>query len=263
MFLSSEKSEIIVELWTLTHLFQIIPTFTLFAILSVIAAKTLGRCKRQIKYIPLKIIAALLLALEVIKQICSIGEDGVYDLYSLPFHYCSLFLYLLPLHAFYRGKHSHIIDIAAFGCLATLSFDILLMPSVIYDENDIQNFFNNFLDFHTVIFHNLVILYFMLSVALKLYEFNTKHDIKVIGIFISVYIPIAAVLSYSLKVNFHNLYECSVGFLEDAHVSLVNSLGIFGTLIYVGSVFALTLLFTFASYFVARYVINRINKIGN
>ena len=246
-------------LWTTTHFYQIIPTFIILAIISFIAAKTLGKCKDSVKYIPLKVISVILLVLEVMKKINSFGPDG-YNLYSLPFHYCSLFLYLLPFHAFYRGRFSHITDTAAFGCLASLMLDMLLMPAVIYSDGNIKNFFGSFSDFHTVTFHNLVVFYFMLTIALKLYDMKPKRDMKIMGGFLAVYVTVAAILSYSLKVNFHNLYECNIAFIENVRLAIVDALGIFGTILYVAILFVLTILFSYAAYFLARLVIKLIHK---
>lgn len=249
-------------LWTVTHFYQIAATFLVLALLSFLCAKTLGRCKTSTKYIPLQVIAVLLLVLEVAKQINSFSADGAYDLYALPFHYCSLFLYLLPFHAFYHGKHSHITDAAAFGCLASLVLDMLLMPAVIYSDGNIKNYFATFGDFHTVTFHNLVVLYFMLTVALKLYELRTKHDIKVMSVFLAVYVVIAATLSYTLKVNFHNLYQCNIPFLENVRLFVVDKLGVFGTMLYVSILFVLTILFSFAAYFLAKLLIRGIGRLS-
>ena len=248
-------------LWTLTHLYQILPTFLIFAVIAFIAAKTLGKCKSQIKYRPLQIIAVILLVLEVMKQI-NAAKGGSYDLYALPFHYCSLFLYLLPFHAFYRGRYSHITDAAAFGCLASLFLDMLIMPQVIYSADSIKNVFDSFSNFHTVIFHNLVVLYFMLTVALKLYEMNTKHDLKVMGVFLAVYVTVAATLSYSLKVNFHNLYRCNIPFVEEIRLVAVDALGVLGTVLYVCILFVLTILFAYAAYFLTLLVVRCIERAG-
>ena len=247
-------------LWTLTHLYQIIPSFLIFAVLSVIAAKYYSKFDKSARYIPLQAIAVALLFLEIMKQI-NVARDGSYDLYALPFHYCSLFLFLLPIHAFYRGKYSHITDTAAFACLTSLVLDMLLMPAVIYSDSNIINYFNSFGDFHTVTFHNLVVLYFMLTVALRLYEFNTKRDLKVMAIFFGVYVAIASIMSYTLKTNFHNLYRCNIAFLEEVRVAVVDAIGIFGTILYVCVMFVLTILFSYAAYALARLVIKIIDKL--
>jgi hypothetical protein len=244
----------------MTHLCQIAPTFLVLGILSYLTARLMAKCTQSVKYLPLKIIAITLLVLEVGKQIYSFGSDGAYNLYSLPFHYCSLFLYLLPFHAFYHGKRSYITNAAAFSCLASLMLDMLLMPAVIYSAGNIKNFFVSYGDFHTVAFHNLVVFYFILTVALKLHDLRPKRDLKIVTLFLAVYVIIAATLSYSLKVNFHNLYKCNIGFIENVRVAVVDKLGIFGTLIYVCVLFVLTILFAYAAYSLARLAIKGIDK---
>lgn len=248
-------------LWTMTHLYQLTITILVFLGISILAAKTLGKCKTQIKYIPLQIITVILLVLEVMKQI-NAAKSGTYDLYALPFHYCSLFLYLLPLHSFYHGKYSHVTDTAAFACLASLFFDMLVMPENIYSSSCILDLFGSFSNFHTVVFHNLVLLYFMLTIALRLYKIDTKHDMKVMTVFLAIYVIIAATLSYTLKVNFHNLYRCNIGFIEDVRLAVVDAIGVFGTILYVVLLFILTILFAYAAYFLTRLIIKVIDKIS-
>ena len=247
-------------LWTLTHLWQIVPTFLVFAVLTFIAVKLIGKRTERVRRIPLQIIAVTILVLEVLKQINSFGEDGTYNMYSLPFHYCSLFLYLLPLDSFYHGKFKPFISAANFACLASLALDMILMPAVIYPAYQILDYTKNFANFHTVTFHNLVVLYFMLTVALKLYDLNTKRDIKIMTVFLAVYVAIAAVLSYTLKVNFHNLYSCNILFIENARVAMINAIGVFGIIIYVSLLFILTILFGYLAYALARLVIRGVER---
>ena len=249
-------------LWTMTHFVTIIPTFIVFAIIALAIGKLLGTKSERVKYIPLQIIAVVLLVMEIGKQIVS-ASDGSYDLYSLPFHYCSLFLYLLPFHAFYRGKHSRITDAASFACLASLFLDMLLMPAVIYSASNIVNITATYMDFHTVVFHNLVCLYFFLTLSLGLYKIEPKRDIKVMTVFLTVYVAIAAVLSQTLKVNFHNLYQCNIAFLEQIRLSVIAAIGGIGQLIYVAILFVLTILFAYLAYFITRGTLALINKISH
>ena len=245
----------------MTHLYQLTITILVLLGISILAAKTLGKCKTQIKYIPLQIITVILLVLEVMKQI-NAAKSGTYDMYALPFHYCSLFLYLLPLHSFYHGKYSRVTDTAAFACLASLFFDMFIMPENIYSSSCILDLFGSFSNFHTVVFHNLVLLYFMLTIALRLYKIDTKHDMKVMTVFLAIYVTIAAILSYTLKVNFHNLYRCNIGFIEDVRLAVVDAIGVFGTILYVVLLFILTILFAYAAYFLTRLIIKVVDKIS-
>ena len=246
-------------LWTLTHLLQIIPTFFVLAVFSVLIARFLKKRSASARYVPLRIIAAVLLVLEVAKQINSACADGGYNMYSLPFHYCSLFIYLLPLHAFYRGKRSSLIAPVTLGCLAALTVGMLIMPAAIYTDADIVGFFSDFAKFHTLIFHNLVVFYFMLSVSLELWQ-ESKRDVTAIALFVGVYVIFAAILSYSLGVNFHNLRTCNVPFIDALRIKTVDALGIFGTLLYVGAVLILSVAFTVAAYYLAVILIRTVKK---
>lgn len=247
-------------LWTLTHLLQIIPTFFVLAVFSVLIARFLKKRSASARYVPLKIIAVLLLLLEVAKQINSACADGGYNMYSLPFHYCSLFIYLLPLHAFYRGKRSSLIAPVTLGCLAALTVGMLIMPAAIYTDADIIGFFSDFAKFHTVVFHSLVVLYFMLSVALDVWEIGVRRGVTAISVFIGAYVTLAALLSYSLGVNFHNLRTCNVPFVDALRIKTVDALGIFGTLLYVGAVLILSVAFTVAAYYLAALLIRTVKK---
>ena len=82
---------------------------------------------------------------------------------------------------------------------------------------------------------------------------------KVISIFLAVYVAVASVLSYSLKVNYHNLYKCNIQFIEDVRLQVVDKIGVVGTVMYVCIMFVLTILFAFLAYFIARLVIRTID----
>ena len=246
-------------LWTELHALTILPAFVVYIVIALIIARLVRGKSERVKYIPLQIITVMLLILEIIKQIVSV-ENGVYNLYSLPFHYCSLFLYLLPFHSFYKGNHRKIVNSAAFGCLASLFFFMLVMPAVVYSDGAISGLADNFMSFHTVVFHNLVCLYFLLVVAMKLYEFNRSLDLKVMAVFLAIYVVIATVLSHTLEVNFHNLYRCNLAIVEDIRLQIIEAIGWAGQVIYVVVMFILTILFAYAAYFLTQLVLSLISR---
>ena len=249
-------------LWTKEHFFVIMPSFIVFIIFAVILGKLLKGKSEKTKYIPLQIITIILLALEFMKQGYNM-KDGGYDLYALPFHYCSLFLYLLPFHSFYKGKYKKITDAVSLSCLASLYLFMLVMPDVVFSAGNIIGFSDNFSNFHTVTFHLLVCLYFTLMLSLKLYKFDVKHDMKITAIFLAIYVIIATILSFSLKVNFHNLYKCNLGMVEDIRLAMMDAIGIFGHIIYVIVLFFLTILFAYAAYFATKGILKLISKLSN
>ena len=246
-------------LWTVEHVITILPAFVIFIGIAILVGWLLRDKSEKIRRIPLQVIAVILIGLEIAKQI----EAGIggYDLYALPFHYCSLFLYLLPLHAFIGGRFRKYVNAATLGCLASLFFFMLVMPAIVYSEYNIIDFFGSFGSFHTVTFHNLVILYFVLTLSLKLYEFNIKRDLSVMAIFLAIYVVIATVLSHTLKTNFHNLYKCNLAPVEDIRLMMVDKLGWFGQAIYVAVLFILTIIFAYIAYFLCYLVLKLIETV--
>ena len=246
-------------LWTMTHFWAIVPAFLVFAGVGALLAKLLKNKSESAKYIPLKVIALIIIGLEIAKQAVSISRG--YDLYHLPFHYCSLFLYLLPLHAFSKGKVKKFIDSVAFATCSSLMLFLTIMPTVVYSDAAILNVFNNFFDGHSIAFHHLVCLYFFIAFAQGLFELELKRDFKLVAVFLSAYVIIATVLSYALEVNFHNLRHCNLGAGEEIRVALNGALGTFGQVIYVFGLFVLTTLFAYLAYFlmqlIDRHIIHR------
>ncbi len=246
-------------LWTKEHFYTIVPAFIAFIVIAVILGKLMKGKSEKVRYLPLQIITIILLALEFMKQ--GYNMKGGYDLYALPFHYCSLFLYLLPLHSFYRGRHKKTVDALTLACTSSLFLFMLIMPAVVYGDWNIKNYFNYFSDFHTVTFHNLVCLYFLLMLAFKLYDFNVKKDLIATTIFLALYVIIALILAFMLDTNYQNLLKCNLPMVEDVRLAMVSAIGFIGHLIYVFVLFILTILFAYASYFSTKGILKLISKI--
>ena len=202
-------------MWTLTHAITIFPTFVVLFAFAFLIGHLLKGKSELVRTIPLQLIAMALILMEVIKQVKAMPDYADGRFFALPFHYCSLFLYILPLHSFCRVKPRPIIDALTVMLTASLFVNMFIMPANIYDANNIRNTFKEYGSFHTVIFHNLVCLYGMLTISLKAYKLNLKRDITVSLIFLVFYVVVATILSYSLKTNFHNLYECNIPFIRE------------------------------------------------
>ena len=91
------------QLWTYEHAITVLPGLAIMAVLAVVLRKFLKEKPHHIRMIPISVIAVILVLLEIGKQETSLRQG--YDLYCLPFHFCSLFIFMLPLMAFYRGKY--------------------------------------------------------------------------------------------------------------------------------------------------------------
>ena len=244
------------ELWTDTHAKTILPAVMVMAALSVLLRKLLIHREQKVRMIPVQIITVLLVLLEAGKQILSFSRG--YDLYHIPLHICSLFIFVMPVMAFYRGRHCHSVRaVAAALCTAVFAL-MMIYPNLIYSADNVRNFFRGYFDFHTVAFHNLIMLLFMLQLALNLHSTEKGHG-KAIVVFTVCYCAVAASMAHLLKTNFANFYHCNIPPLEALRLKVTEALGSVPTqLLYVSIVSALTVGFILGVYQLYR-LLNRCN----
>ena len=245
-------------LWTPEHVKTLLPALAVMLILAAVLRRVMKDKPRNIRMIPIQIIACLLLALEIGKQWAS--SIGGYDLYSLPFHFCSLFLFSMPLAAFYKGKYEKAVFSVATIWAASLFMLMLIYPNLIYSDGNIRNYFAEYMSFHTVTFHNLVMFAFLLILALDLYKPMEKGEIKVLLAATTGFCVISASMAHILKTNYANFYRCNIPVFEDVRISLQSVIGVGLTqILYVLIVSVLTLLFVLLAYGFCR-LLYRISK---
>ncbi len=248
------------ELWSANHVKTLLPSFIIMIILGVVLKIFLGKKSEKIRMLPFQICTIFLLVLELIKQVLSFIEG--YDLYHIPLHFCSLFLYVLPAMAFYNGKHKDKVRAITTTVCASLFLLMAIYPSVIYSGEAIQGTFTNFWDFHTTVFHTVATFTFVLIVCLDLYKPNLKKDVVSILIFFAVYCLIASVMAQILETNFNNFYSCNVAPLENLRISLQPTLGYGLTqTLYIIIVSVVNLIFVNLSYQLFRLLSLLINKL--
>lgn len=239
------------QLWTKDHAMTLLPTLAVMLLLSFVLRIALKKKSLETRMLPLKIIGVLIVILEIGKQYVSFSNG--YDLYCIPLHYCSLFIFMIPLMAFYRGKHQDKIGgITAALCGSVFGL-MLIYPSLIYGDWNIRNFFVGYLDFHTVVVHNLIMLAFLLIVTLELHTPSKKGEVKAVIIFILCFCAVSASMAQILETNFNNFYQCNIPPLETVRQAVAGALGpVVAQIFYVLCVTAMDILFTTTFYWVYR-----------
>lgn len=211
------------ELWTANHMITLLPSLAVMIVIGLVIRRLIGRKTFKIRIIPIQIIAIFLVILEFGKQFTSIYRG--YDLYHIPLHFCSLFIFMLPAMAFYRGKHMQkVFTITSALCTAVFCL-MLIYPNLIYSAGNIEHFFDDFMDFHTVAFHNLVMLAFVLILALDLQTPAQNSGNKAITIFMLIFCAVSSTMAQILKTNYANFYTCNIPVLEELRISVRAILG--------------------------------------
>ena len=242
------------ELWTVEHIKTLLPALAVMIGIAAVLRKTLGGKPEQIRMIPFQIIAVLLVALKVGKQGLSLARG--YDLYHLPFHFCSLFIFALPAMAFYRGEKRQTVRGIAAALCAALFLLMLIYPNLIYSGGNIREFFTDYFSFHTVAFHNLVMLAFVLMVALRIHIPAPKGEAKAVVLSTVVFCVVSATMAQLLKTNYANYYSCNIPPLEAVRVNLQGVLGYgFTQLLYILIVSMLNIVFVLGAYWLYRLAV--------
>ena len=210
-------------LWSSEHARTLLPALAVMVLVAVILRLTIGKKCLRIRMIPFQLLACLLFLIEVGKQLVSF-RDG-YDLYHIPLHFCSLFIAALPLMAFYRGRHQKtVFEVVSVLCTA-MTMLMLIYPNLIYSADNIRQYFNGYLDFHTVTFHNIVMFELVLILILELNEGRPGPIVKTLTLVTLSFCVISAGMAQLLETNYANFYQCNIAPLEAVRLSLQGVLG--------------------------------------
>lgn len=239
------------ELWTPEHAKTLLPAVALMLLAALGLRAWLGKKPLVVRMIPLQICTCILLALEVGKQVLSLRQG--YDLYHLPFHYCSLFIFIMPLMAFYRGSHRHQVTTVSTSICAAVFLLMMIYPNLIYTATNVREFFTNYFSFHTVAYHNIVVFLLMLIVALDLHTPGERKEQTAVIVAMVIFCVISATMAHVLKTNYANYYSCNIPILETVRLAVEGAIGpIVAKLVYIAIVSALNILFTWGAYLLYR-----------
>lgn len=239
------------ELWTLEHTKTLPAALAVMVVIALILRITIGKKDIKIRMIPFHVLTCILLVLEVGKQAVSLYRG--YDLYHLPFHFCSLFIFAMPAMSFYTGKYKSVVrGITAALCTAVFLL-MLIYPNLIYSAANINEFFTDYLSFHTVAFHNIVMLAFLLIPVLELHTPEYKFEPKAVVWFTVGFCTVSATMAQLLKTNYANYYTCNIPVLEAVRLQVEQVLGeIAAKGLYILIVSLLNIVFVFGSYWLYR-----------
>ena len=197
-------------MWTKVELIVLPIMLVTIILISVTLGHMLKNKSQKVRSIPLIIIAAVILVLEVIKQIRAIATG--YSGWTIPLHFCSFFMVWFPLAQFTTGKVKQV-GMACSIATSTMMFALFYFNPSSIIGNSTSNVFESFSSFHTFTFHHLVILYMFCFIFLNVYK-PKKSDFLWASVAFSLYAILAVTMAHVLQVNFTNLLESNIPFME-------------------------------------------------
>lgn len=190
-------------MYTASEKFLMPRLFLILLILTVILWLLLRNRSKAVQSIPFVLITLALIAGEVVKQIKA--KERGYDYWDIPLHFCSTYFIWFSLAEFTRGKVRQTMqNIAVISSLYGV-LGMYISPTGVLGEA-CENVFENYFTAHTVIFHHLVVLYLMLSIAFHRFH-PRKSDAWVWVVCFSIYFAVAVYCAYTLDTNYFNILD--------------------------------------------------------
>ena len=251
--------------WSKLHVYTLIPTMILYIVLAVVFKIVFKNKSDKARMIPIQVVTIILLGLEIAKQIYGFVKG--YDLYWIPLHFCSLFIFIMPFAAFYNGKYKNTARMLG-GVISTCLFLFMTVyPELIYGGDCIQASIDyilgkggRFIELHSTLFHMIAYSLFFMYISLDVVEYNTKKDLIVVIIAFAIYCLVVAPFAHIIDTNFNNFCRCNAPFLEDVRLKLVESMSWGGQLIYVLMISVGTIIVPILAYLLLRGIDKLIHK---
>ncbi len=170
-----------------THAEFVVMFMALFVILvlGVILRFTLKNKPLAIRQIPLHILGATIVIIEIVKQIYRIAE-GTWTTRCLPFHFCSFFLIWYGLALITRGKFRQLMYFCSLIGGITVTVFMYCAPRIILVDAA-HTFWDSFSHFHAFFFHMSVVAYWVWMLMLNIYQPDYQHIKKAVMLYTAFY----------------------------------------------------------------------------
>ena len=193
-------------MYTASEKFLMPRLFLILLIVTVVLWLLLRYRSEAAQSIPFIVITLALIVGEVIKQVKCFQRGYIY--WDIPLHFCSTYFIWFSLAEFTRGKvRATMQNIAVISTLYA-ALGMYIAPRGIFAEAS-DNMFADYFAAHTIIFHHLVVLYLMLSIAFHRFH-PKKSDAWVWTACFSVYFVTALCCAYTLDTNYFNILDSEI-----------------------------------------------------
>jgi hypothetical protein len=182
-------------------------------IIAVLIGLLLNKKSDKVKNLPFLIITILLITAEFIKQIRAI-ETG-YTLWTIPLHYCSMFLVWFSLASFFKGKIKKTGQAISYvtGFAFLIAFNLEPSSIIGNSTDNLALAWSNFGSLHNFYYHFSVILFFFLQITLHV-PFPTLKELKQVALPFFSWMIFASIIANLINTNFTNLLHNNILFMQ-------------------------------------------------
>ena len=202
--------------YTQAEFFSMFFTLFIILVLGVIFRFTLRKAPLSIRQIPLSVLGAIILILEVVKQVYHVAA-GDWKTWYIPLHFCSFFLVWYAIALFTRGKTRQLMYFCSITGGVMVSILLFIAPRMILHDAA-QDVWGSFDRFHTFFYHMGVVAYWVWMIMLDVYHPERQHIYQNIIIYTIFYFFVLAG-AYIFHENFTNVLTSAIGALENFRLS--------------------------------------------
>lgn len=186
----------------------------LFVILvvGVILRFTLRNASLEKRQIPLSVLGASILILEVVKQFYHLFA-GDWGTWFIPLHFCSFFLVWYGVALFTRGKIRQLMYFCSIAGGVMVTVLLFIAPRMILHDAS-KNILDSFDHFHTFYYHMGVVAYWVWMIMLNVYQPERQHIRKTVIIY-SIFYFFILIGAYTFHTNFTNVLVSDIAIMEN------------------------------------------------
>lgn len=202
--------------YTQAEFFTMFIALFLILTVGVILKFVLGKKSLAVRQIPLHIIGASLLILEVIKQTYHIYMHN-WHVWFLPLHFCSFFLVWYALALCTRGKLRQLMYFCSITGGFMVSVLLFVAPRMILHDaaHDVWGSFDHF---HTFFYHMGVVAYWIYLILLNVYQPDRQHIKRCILLYTAFYF-VVLIGAFTFHENYTDVLHSSLAALDNFRLS--------------------------------------------
>ncbi len=199
--------------------------FTVTGLIAFLLSLLLKNSSKKVKNIPFIVISIIFLCLETSKQIYEFCQKDGYNLYSIPLHVCSFFVFF-PIFASCLNQEKKITKIfwsLSINSAVIVSIAMLFAPEIIIglQTEAVMKLTGTYIEYHSVTHHVLIVLFTWLIIFFKPWKPNVKESIYALSIF-GGFLLIAWIMANVLNTDFSSFIRFGTTFFMQLAVWVVH-----------------------------------------